>query len=243
MEGIAAAVSVKLPALWKEDVETWFAATESQFALRGITEELTRFHHVAAILDSSVSTAVKLLVRNPPKKEPYKALKAALREKYCLSEYQRAEAVFAIRGLGDRRPSEMLDYMLQLMGDERPGMLFKYQFLQLLPDYVRNVVSSSYEDEIQELAEEADRVFIAGRPRDFSVAHVGGDTEYDAQVDRVQQGSTRTSRSSFRQQHQNPVSKTTLCFFHARFGEKAHRCRSPCSWKGAGSGNAERGQR
>ena len=45
-----------------------------------------------------------------------------------------------------------------------------------------------------------------------------------------QQQSGRASRP--RSQSRNRRQQDGLCYYHARFGEDAHRCRPPCSWQG-----------
>jgi hypothetical protein len=37
-----------------------------------------------------------------------------------------------------------------------------------------------------------------------------------------------------------PASSSSLCWYHARFGDAAQRCQSPCSFKSKGSGNGAR---
>ena len=74
----ADAVSLKLPSLWTNDVETWFAQAEAQFALRDITNETTKFHHVVSVLSSDVASKVSSILRSPPSHNPYTALKKQL---------------------------------------------------------------------------------------------------------------------------------------------------------------------
>ena len=66
----ADAVSLKLPSLWTNDVETWFAQAEAQFALRDITNETTKFHHVVSVLSADVASKVSSILRSPPGHNP-----------------------------------------------------------------------------------------------------------------------------------------------------------------------------
>ena len=83
------AVSLKLPSLWTNDVETWFAQAEAQFALRDITNETTKFHHVS-VLSADVACKVSSILRSPPGHNPYTALNKQLTCKYQLTEHYRA---------------------------------------------------------------------------------------------------------------------------------------------------------
>ena len=44
----------------------WFTQVESQFVLRGITAQLTKFHHVLANLAQEIATEIGDLLVNPP---------------------------------------------------------------------------------------------------------------------------------------------------------------------------------
>ena len=151
-------------------------------------------------------------------------------------------------GLGDRTPSQCLVTMLNLVPeDEEPGFLFRELFLMQLPEQVRTSLAQttktrSTREELEELAEEADRYFRSMGARisaigAFPVSAIG------AAAFPVAAGLTQAHQSSplpisgleewSRDQLINALAKTTgLCLAHAKFGEKAHSCRSPCSWKG-----------
>ncbi|KAJ8372904.1 hypothetical protein AAFF_G00275540 [Aldrovandia affinis] len=49
------AVALKLPEFWQEHA-VWFAQAEAQFALRGITQEDTKYFYVVAALNSSTAS-------------------------------------------------------------------------------------------------------------------------------------------------------------------------------------------
>ena len=142
----ADAVSLKLPSLWTNDVETWFAQAGAQFALRDITNETTKFHHV------DVASKVSSILRSPPGHNPYTALKKQLTCKYQLTEHERAAAISNIPALGDERPSQIMDRMLHLLGGCEGGILFRYHFISILPIYVKNTLALSTTTDLQQLA-------------------------------------------------------------------------------------------
>ena len=43
-------ISLKLPQFWPDSAKIWFQQAESQFAIRNITAEQTKYHHVVAAL-------------------------------------------------------------------------------------------------------------------------------------------------------------------------------------------------
>jgi hypothetical protein len=226
------AVGLKLPAVWTDDIETWFQQAESQFAIRGITTEETKYHHVVAVLTSEVAARARNIIRNPPAFQPYSVLKAALVENFELTEHERAAAIFNITALGDAKPLQVMERMENLLGASDARILLRYHFISILPDYVRNTLSFSDTVNLRELAKEADRIFLTGR--DASSPHVhAASTEPDAEINRVK------AKSNRRVQPQN-IHSQTLCFYHSRFGTKARKCEHPCTFD---SGNASAGQR
>lgn len=220
---MAEASTLKLPALWTDDLETWFLQAEAQFAIRKIKGELSKFNHVLSVLSADTAAKVKGIIRNPPQ-EAYTALKTALLSKYEPTEYERAAAIMGISSLGDYKPSDLMDRFLNLLGNHEGGILLKYHFLRLLPDFVRSALSLSATTDLRKLAEEADRIFLAGRDNNMqpilSLEH-----SKNAEVDRVHR----------RKREDHHTKPSALCFYHSRFGAKAQKCSSPCTWQGNGS--------
>ena len=99
----ADAVYMKLPSLWTNDVEIWFAQAETQFAVREITKENTKFYHVMSILSADMASKVSSILQSPPTDNPYSTLQTQLINKYQLTEHERATAIFNIAALGDDR--------------------------------------------------------------------------------------------------------------------------------------------
>ncbi|KAJ8396798.1 hypothetical protein AAFF_G00013970 [Aldrovandia affinis] len=109
------AAALKLPEFWQEHATVWFAQAEAQFALRGITQEDTKYFYVVAALNSSTASRVLSLLQDPPEDDKYLALKQLLLETFELSEPERARKLLTLPGFGDSKPSELMDHMLTLL--------------------------------------------------------------------------------------------------------------------------------
>ena len=218
---------IKLPEFWEFSPMAWFAQTEAQFAIRDITDDTTRYHVVSALGRSTATRAANFLA-NPPDHGKYRDLKAFLLKTFGLSQSERAQRLLAIRGLGDRKPSEHMEMMLNLLGAEEPNFLLMELFLQHMPPQVRTALAGTRITEPRALAEEADRFFLAAQS--FApVVLAPTRSAYPPDSDRL------TNRA--------PVAadgraSNGMCYFHARFGAKAKRCRSPCNFKPTGNAKA-----
>ena len=228
------AASVKLPDFWQQNPRAWFQHIEAQFQLRGITQDVTRYFHVVAALDASTTTRVMRLLESPPANDKYPALKALLLQLYELSELEKADRLLSLNGLGDCKPSELMEKMLSVLGSADPAFLFSHIFLRQLPAPVRTALATSplvAARDYRALAAEADRIFLANRqqfvhallPRDDAPALSFCDDE-DAEM--------MAAVTARRQVDEG------YCFFHARFGAKAKRCRKPCKYKAQGNARA-----
>ena len=204
----------ELPSLWTNDVETWFAQAEAQFALRDITNETSKFNHVVSVLSADVASKVSSILQSPPGHNPYTALKKQLTCKYQLTEHERAAAIFNIPALGDERPSQIMDRMLHLLGGCEGGILF----ISILPIYVKNTLALSTTTDLQQLALEADRIFLSGQPDNSTVMSTTTD-DSTTEVSRIQRNNSKHHTSR------------TLCFFHERFRSRAKKCVQHMSFK------------
>lgn len=230
---MANAVSLKLPEFWEQNANAWFAQAEAQFALRDITVDSTRYYYVVAALSNSTAGRVVSLLENPPAENKYETLKAHLKETFGLSESERARQLLSLPGLGDSKPSELMDHMLALLGDHRPCFLFKELFLQQLPDHVRLAITNSVKSDYRQLAREADLFLSAGK-KCFAASLATCPT---ATGDEGEIRPASISATAVTRRMKQPV----LCFYHARFGNKAKRCIPSCNF--GASGNALAGTR
>ena len=78
-----------------------------------------------------------------------------------LSAKERARQILDIQGLGDSKPSQLMEKRLNLLGGEDPRVLFMETFLRHLPSRVQTALANTSITEPRALAEEADRFFLA----------------------------------------------------------------------------------
>ena len=222
---------IKLPEFWESSPATWFAQTEAQFALRGITDDAAKYYHVVSALGSSTALRVESLIVSPPRAAKYDALKSHLLKTFQLSDAERADHLFSLQGLGDNKPSELMDRMLNLMGSNKPDFLFIHLFLRQLPAQVRAALANTKITDCRALAAEADKFFLAGQQQCAAalLPALPPSPPVHTSTVSVAAAAPRQGRD------------TGLCYYHARFGPNAKRCRPPCSF--GASGNARAGAR
>ena len=252
------AVSIKLPPFWPADPQVWFAQVEAQFSTRHITNQRTCFDYVVAALAPEFATEVRDLLLAPPDTEPYNVLKAQLIQRTAASEQRRLQQLFTAEELGDKKPSQLLRRMQQLLGDAagpNPDNKFLRElFLQRLPSQVRMVLASAGDMSLEALAQLADKIAEVATPSvsTLNLSPLTAEVEQlRSEVARLQDmlasvqlaslrqrpsrqhsSSRSSSRSSSPKPSASPEQSDSLCWYHRRFGEQAHKCTSPCSWSG-----------
>lgn len=212
------AVSLKLPAFWSSQPRAWFIQAEAQFALRNITEDKTKYSYLVAALDQRTAERLLDVLEHAPEKDKYNKLKARLLSTFSLTKQQRASRLLNMAGLGDRRPSELMDEMLALLGDHKSCLLFEELFRQQLPADIRMAMANADFSDPRIAAQLADQLW-ASRPQPFAATV---DSEPSSQLTDV-----AAVRHSDRK-------RSDLCYFHRKFGPKARQCSPPCSFQGNG---------
>ncbi len=228
-----AAVSVKLPTFWTERAEVWFAQVEAQFAIRNVTSDQTRFYYVVQALDQDTATRVLDLLRQPPQADKYHTLKRRLLDTFTLSEAQRAGHLLHMPGLGDSRPSQLMDKMLALLGDHEPCFLFREIFMQQLPSHIRAHLTQAKITDCREMALAADALLTDTGPIINLIhnrSHHGGNKPKPPRM-----LSARTNIN-----YAPHPDDSDICYFHHRFGDAARQCRPPCNYTVKGNGQAGR---
>jgi hypothetical protein len=71
-------VDVNLPPFWPDLPASWFAKSEAQFELAGITCQRTMYNLVVLQLNKQEAAMVEDILTSPPEHKPYDRLKAEL---------------------------------------------------------------------------------------------------------------------------------------------------------------------
>ncbi|XP_064468344.1 uncharacterized protein LOC135379022 [Ornithodoros turicata] len=159
-------VEVHLPPFWTKNPRAWFLQIEARFALRRITSPLTKYLNVVSALPPDIADQVHYLLAAPPPDNPYEQLKEAILTRTECSEQSRIRQLLSGEELGDRRPSQLLHRMRQLLGSAADTQLpiLRELFLQRLPQQVRMALAGSEEVSLEHLAQLADRIIEHSSP-------------------------------------------------------------------------------
>lgn len=225
--------TIKLPDFWQHNPRSWFQHVEAQFQIRGISQDVTKYFHVVTALDAATTTRAMALLEAPPAVGKYDALKALLLRLFELSELEKADRLLSLNGLGDSKPSDLMERMLAVLGSADPSFLFAHIFLRQLPAPVRTALASSRlaaSKDYRELAAEADKVFLANRQFVHALLPEVGAS---APLPSSEGGMGTAAAVTGRRQRDDG-----LCYYHARFGSKAKQCRQPCSFGRQGNARA-----
>lgn len=207
-------VGVKLPAFWRKSPRFWFLQAEAQFELAKIKVK-SRFNHVVRTLDEDTATQVMDKITNPRAGHEYADLKAALIATYDLPKRDRATRLADMGGLGDKKPSQLLNEMKALLGSEPQNLLFEHHFLANLPDDIRMAIAQQEFKDLDALAAAADKMWREKTIPGTNPLSISAMTSKKVMKPRVTLPSSAEDDDG-------------LCFYHRRFGEKATKCRSPC---------------
>jgi hypothetical protein len=162
------------------------------------------------------------------------------------------ERMMRLPPLGDRKPSVMLAEMLEFCpASESSTAVFAYLFLQRLPREIRVLLSEDDPADMRVIADKADRLIAIHVPQGHDAcATVSPDDDWEGDLVAVMGGNSRKKKFlvSKRPQQQQQAGagwrggpprcgadqaaspRTSMCFFHAKFGEKAKYCQEGCLW-------------
>ncbi|KAH9378641.1 hypothetical protein HPB48_019327 [Haemaphysalis longicornis] len=135
-------VMLRLPTFVSKNPHVWFAQVEAVFDLHRVTSETTRYRHLLCNLPPEVADEVAYVIGAPLNDAPYQRLKQSFLDRTTVSESARLRHLLTHEELGDRRPSQLLNTMRQLVGAsnvDSNGALLKQLFLQRLPQSTRIV--------------------------------------------------------------------------------------------------------
>lgn len=253
-EEVHAVHNLKIPPFWRENPVLWFAQVEAAFALFNIRGDATRFRHVITQLDTRTLPAIADLIVNPPPEHKYDAIKNRIVGSFAETSESKMRKL--LRGLEptNEKPSLLLQRIRNLADGQVGDALLRTLFLEQLPEYVRAVLVISGDLDLSALATQADRVMeatnstqvaavqqpaqnkeVAAVSRDSAITELLAAVTALSREVKTMKNDMRSSRSRSSSRHRgdaadnNNDSSSSLCFFHAKFGDDARKCQKPCA--------------
>jgi hypothetical protein len=239
---------VRLPTFWAQAPAMWFAQAECLFELQGVTCQVNRYCYVVASLTHESMRRVSDLVEQRPDQDPYEVIKARLLSALQLTDYQRADKLFELPGLGARKSSELMSQMLEICprGEEK-SHLFACLFLRRLPREIRVLLTKVDHKDPMALAEQADELW-ALHAHDSVVAAVQEMSVDEAAINALKQQSRdrpsgdKRKKSWYKKKEKSDGQgpslsarlESGLCHAHWVYGESATTCHKLCTWQGNG---------
>jgi hypothetical protein len=195
-----AAMSLKLPTFWAQNAKVWFLQAEAQFNPRKIQDDETKYFATVAALDQTTSSRLLSVLSAPPRTNEYEKLKQHLLATFGLGRRERASTLLHMSGLGDKKPSELMDEILALLDGHETCFLAEQIFLEQLPEDIRLQLAEADFTDPRAVALRADTLWLA-KAQGQSILRV------DVAVE-----------------------NHNWCFYHNKFGKKAKKCNSPCDF-------------
>ena len=246
------AVSLKIPPFWPADPEVWFAQVEATFTTRDISVQRTKFDHIIASLSPEVATEVWDFILKPPSDNSYDVLREQLIRRTAASEQRKLQQLFTTEHLGDRKPTQFLRRMQQLLGEHTSttdSAFLRELFLLKLPANVRMVLASTGDTvSLDKLAELADNILEVALPSsiaavDSSAPQLSTEVrqlrEQVTHLHDMVQSFTKRNWTTGRRPKSRSVSPSPPppdlqllqhCWYHQKYGDAARRCKPPCDF-------------
>ena len=238
-----AALNLKLPPFWPSDPDLWFVQVEAQFSTRGITS-------------SSGLSLAQICDPDPgphpphPRHDTVRHAQTPTHHPHRPPRTTAPPTVTQLHRVGRSETHATSPSHAAGGTVEADAKLIRELFLQRLPSNVRMVLASFGDTKpLEELAELGDNIIAAGPPGVSGVTQPEPSREVEelrselAQLrERVSTLSTSTRirspsphRRLFRPRSPPPhPTPTSMCWYHARFGDMARKCTPPCSYSGNG---------
>jgi hypothetical protein len=251
----AAAAAVRLPDFHADSPQSWFTNLDSQFATANITQSITKFHWAVAKLPFSLNPTIQPLADDPTAvADPYGKLKELLLESYGLTEEQRTSKWLDYPMCGsETRPSVLWDNLTAL----RPKTLEEAQvalFIRKLPRHISAMINTKSFDTPKDMIRRCNQLWATQTPEEAAsaAAAAAAATAGPWQHSSLRNAQARRSPSPHRRKtpggdrtadpparrRRSPTPGAAkggrndgLCFYHSRFGNKAHKCERGCTYQ------------
>ncbi|KAK5640931.1 hypothetical protein RI129_009478 [Pyrocoelia pectoralis] len=252
-------ITFALPPFWPEQPAAWFAQIEGQFVLNGVTEDAKKYYLVTGSLDFRYVSEVLDIIVSPPAENKYEKIKKELIERLSTSQEKKTRQLLEFEELGDRKPSQFLRHLRGLAGNAMPDELLRTIWISRLPGYVQAILATVAAQPLDDAARLADQVCETWSKNSIAaynaiptppVPEVRADATNNpfdvsaialqlaaisSRLERLEQNGRQNRNNNYRRRSSSR-SRTRehnpdYCFYHDRFGSKAHKCKEPCSFQ------------
>ena len=146
-------------------------------------------------------------------------MKGKLKEAYTKTKMERCAEMMSIVSLGDRNPEHLLSYMRGLLPGEEKSDLFRYIWINALPESIHEVLAAD-DGDLGDLAVKATRMIKEKAARRKRVLQIN--------VVRESEGESPEGEISAVSRRKDNKSKTgSICANHLRFPGKCYCCFNP----------------
>ena len=242
---LEANISLRLPDFNLRNPRVWFHQIDALFVTRRIKSEQTKYLYVIQVLPEDVANEVDDLLENIPPSQPYTILREAILTRMGHSKTKMLRELLNNVELGDRTPSQLLRHMRSLLnGRTLEDSILTQLWLDKLPTDMSRLLAGFVEDhKLEQLTKMADKVHETYPSRSVSaVSQLSDAPENSAFLNAINKLNTRIEdlTNQVAELKLRPASRSRSrsrsrtgdgwCWYHAKFRERAKRCRPPCSF-------------
>lgn len=153
------AVSIKnrVPEFWQEMPSLWFHQFEIIISAQKASDQL-KYELLVARLGRDELRHINDILQAPPTTHKYEAIKSRLLHTFQQSAEKKLHQLLEEMVLGDQKPSLFYRRMQELAGDQLPKDTLRILWIKRLPPTVRAVLTGSGIQDIDKLADIADKI-------------------------------------------------------------------------------------
>uniref|UniRef100_A0A5S6Q052 Peptidase A2 domain-containing protein n=1 Tax=Trichuris muris TaxID=70415 RepID=A0A5S6Q052_TRIMR len=153
------------------------------FAQQNVSDEATKLQLAFTGMSDEVLASFRDFIFNATKEaKPFTAFKQLCLKRLTDSKERRIHQALHAEELGDRKPSEFLRYLQQLLERPLSDPILRELFLSRLPNHVRSTLVPFSDLELGQLAELADRVIVHQSTPICAVSQANAATEEGSYV-------------------------------------------------------------
>lgn len=235
--------------------DLWFLIIESEFQAWRIKSDDIKYTSVLKALDRTTLNTIADVLRDPPAKDRYENIKKVIINRLSESRSKQLDKLLKSLSLDNKKPSQLLREMTVLANKEISNDIIHKLWLERLPHNIRTHLVITEKSDLDTIAELADKLMdVCGSNYVMATSKDTTDSKLEklnnilisalkeirelkavqlAQQQDIEQLKSQPSHYNQSTQFQRrprsrTPSKSHVCYYHIRFGEKSKKCTAPC---------------